>query len=201
MDDKYEKRAEMIKRYNKNISDEELEEKLRQMEFPEEYEKVVQAKREEREKKMESQEVKNRLYKKIRPILGVVLLFVGVVLTFTFGEEEILGFIGRLLVVTLLLILPYYILMKVEIYILRKLGIKVRIKSDYEMRYDEVGYRREIYHDSRDDANLNFSPVEITDDRPSKKTLGEIILIIFYILFILCVLLVGFLAYLLIVFL
>ena len=201
MDDKYEKRAEMIKRYNKNISDEELEEKLRQMEFPEEYEKVVQAKREEREKKMESQEVKNRLYKKIRPILGVVLLFVGVVLTFTFGEEEILGFIGRLLVVTLLLILPYYILMKVEVYILRKLGIKFRLKSDYEMGYDEGGYRREIYHDSRDDVNLNFSPVEITDDRPSKKTLGEIILIIFYILFILCVLLVGFLAYLLVVFL
>jgi hypothetical protein len=91
--------------------------------------------------------------------------------------------------------------MELEKYILKKLGIKFRLKSDYEMGYDEGGYRREIYHDSRDDANLNFSPVEITDDRPSKKTLGEIILIIFYILFILCVLLVGFLAYLLIVFL
>ena len=52
MDDKYKKRAEMIKKYNKNISDEELEEKLKQMEFPEEYAKEVQSKRGEHGKKM-----------------------------------------------------------------------------------------------------------------------------------------------------
>ncbi|MCL2116690.1 MAG: hypothetical protein FWH29_10780 [Methanobrevibacter sp.] len=37
MDDKTKKRIELIKKYNKNISGEKLEKKLKHMEIPEEY--------------------------------------------------------------------------------------------------------------------------------------------------------------------
>ncbi len=69
MADKTEKRTEMIKRYNKNISDEELEKKLKSMEDSEEYTK-------DNDKKGKFTGKWNRINKinKIRIVSGVISL-------------------------------------------------------------------------------------------------------------------------------